>query len=1018
MIAGPKEILALVMAFFVPALSHAQVSRLQFQHVTVEQGLTHPDVREICQDSSGFMWFGAFSGLNRFDGRAIKTIDMGTVHALCTDKYGDVWVGASDFGCISVARDTMIDYGDLGARVVVCDEDSTIWIGGDFGLFHLNPRDGRITRMGREAMADSGVNSMAMDRRGNIWLVTRSSILRFDKAALRSCLISPRKTRSHSSIAVAPDGRVWIAGGPSGQLCKIDPTTFQMVDVLENGAQVLASAVAIDGSGLVYIGTTRYGLKVYNPMTRNWATYRHSESNPQSLADDNVNGVFFDRNGNLWVGTSSGVSWVARWRKCFNRVSVRTADEESHPAEVRDIVEDHEGNLWLGTDGGLRMWDRKKGTVTAVTNTSERISSLGIVHREQLWIGMTRGNGLMHLDARLGTSDNIPRAMSLPGIDGQVTAMFEDGDTTMWLGCTHSRLYRHDLRTGRTVTFTYETPEQLVPNRVAFSGDDCPRMIYRDRQGVLWIATWFGILSLDEQSGLLNRHIHSKEGKLSFWENTWCVYEDTKGRFWVGNDLGLDLFDRSDGSFRPIIHSSQRLRGKTVVGILEDRTGALWLQTDGMLLKYNHDTDELKQYGPKDGFPITYLGSFFTIGSRASCVTSAGEFVFGIRNGIVLFRPDELWENPERPDVAITGVEVFGQSLPAAGQPIKTFVLPKQPLRLDASHNAIEFTFAGLDYAMPSQIKYAVWLDPPDHSWSNLGTQNSVRFINLSPGSYRLRVKSANGDSAWSSREASYRFEILPPWWMTWWFRSFIIVSLFSLMGFLYRRKVNRLGKEKHIQQEFSRKQIESQEAERKHLASELHDGLGQNLLVVKNEIQQFLGDRYVSKKDLHRVDSLMQESVESVREISSNLHPHHLERLGFCAAVQAMTENLSHSSGLRIECSCDKLDHQMPKEIEIHLYRIIQEALSNIVRHASAHNARVEVRDNPKSIDVIIHDDGCGFDVREFRGEQLSKHSGDVSRGFGLASMSERARIIGGTLTIESAALSGTTIRTTLPVS
>jgi signal transduction histidine kinase len=204
----------------------------------------------------------------------------------------------------------------------------------------------------------------------------------------------------------------------------------------------------------------------------------------------------------------------------------------------------------------------------------------------------------------------------------------------------------------------------------------------------------------------------------------------------------------------------------------------------------------------------------------------------------------------------------------------------------------------------------------------------------------------------------------------------------------MYRREVNRLKKDKRIQQEFSQKQIEQQEAERKRIASELHDGLGQNLLVVNNELQQFITEKKASQKDIRRVASMVQESVEGVREISSNLHPHHIERLGFCTAIEAMVENISHSTGLRIECSCDKLDHQMPKEIEIHVYRIIQEALSNIVRHASAKNVHVEVRKNPKSIDVIIKDDGRGFNTGEFRGEQMQKHDGDVSRGFGLASM------------------------------
>jgi signal transduction histidine kinase len=233
----------------------------------------------------------------------------------------------------------------------------------------------------------------------------------------------------------------------------------------------------------------------------------------------------------------------------------------------------------------------------------------------------------------------------------------------------------------------------------------------------------------------------------------------------------------------------------------------------------------------------------------------------------------------------------------------------------------------------------------------------------------------------------------------------------------VFRREVARLQREKRLQQELTQKQIESQEAERNRLASELHDGLGQNLLVIKNELQQLTGEHNVSQEDLQRVTSLAQESLESVREIASNLHPHHIEFLGFRAAVDALVKNIANSSGLKMEFSCDKLDRQLSKETEIHIYRIIQEGLSNIVRHASAHNVQVEIRTNPKSIDVIISDDGHGFDVSEFQRDQKRTTSSDIGRGFGLASMRERARIIGGTLTIESLASSGTTIHLTLPI-
>jgi signal transduction histidine kinase len=221
------------------------------------------------------------------------------------------------------------------------------------------------------------------------------------------------------------------------------------------------------------------------------------------------------------------------------------------------------------------------------------------------------------------------------------------------------------------------------------------------------------------------------------------------------------------------------------------------------------------------------------------------------------------------------------------------------------------------------------------------------------------------------------------------------------------------------MQQEFLRKQIESQEAERKHLAAELHDGLGQDLLIVNNELQDFLNSGDGSRDDLRRVSTLVQESIEGVREISSDLHPHHIERLGFCAAVDALADKLSHSSPVAIQCKCEQIEAILPKGSEIHLYRIIQESLSNIVKHSGATSARVEIRKKTDSVEITVSDNGRGFDVAELS-SIASVHLGraEIARGFGLASMSERARIIGGTLRIESSTSSGTTIRVMFPVS
>jgi signal transduction histidine kinase/ligand-binding sensor domain-containing protein len=949
---------------------------------------------EICQDSSGFMWFGTGVGLDRFDGREIKWIDISSgANALCTDQIGDVWLGAGGVHRVSIARDTIVRYKLNGGRAIVCDGDSTVWIGNDDGFFRVNPKDDRITRMGKEALADSGVNSMAMDKRGNLWLVTRSSILRFDKISLKSHVISPRHVRTHSSIAIAPDGSIWIANGPSGQLCRIDPVTFQLSDILENGAPVMGNAVAVDASGLVYVGTRRQGLKIYDPNQKSWITYKHRDADPHSIGDDEVHCIVFDRSGNLWVGTSGGVSWSPRWQKAFTKITVQAADEVAAPAEVRDIVEDGDGNLWLGTMGGLRKWDRNTGTVVAFRAASKEITSLEMTHQRQLWIGMLGEKNLLRLDTRLSNRNNAPRPMSLKGIEGRITAMLNEGDSVMWIGCTRCRLHRHDLRTGRTVTYSYDTPEQLFPGRVAFYGEDCPRMIFRDRRGLLWIATTFGILSLDEHSGIMKRQSPPNGGEYWFRPNTWCIYEDTKGRFWVGNDQGLDLFDRSDGTFHPIMQSSRRWQGKTVVGILEDQTGLLWLHTDGKLLSYNHDTGKSKEYGPTDGFPGTFLGSFATWGNHARCVTRAGEFVFGIRGGIVLFRPDGMWENPERPNVAITAAEVFGQQSPTSEHSIRTFLLPKQPLLLYAGHDALEFRFAGLAYAMPGQIKYAVWLEPPDHGWSNLGTQNSVRFMNLAPGSYRLRVKAANGDSAWSVHEASYRFEILPPWWMTWWFRAVAVLASVGIIVLLVQLRMRH-----KLAQERLRLQI----------ASDLHDDIGSSLssiALVSENVRSVLGADHPAYPELGSMTSAARQAADRLKDDVWVIKPGSDTLENLLLRMKDVAQPLIGHLQFSFHSDTNGTTRQVPLYFRRNILFIYKEVLHNIVKHSSASSVAISIGLEDGSFTLDVRDNGVGFDFQA------------TPKGNGLINLRRRTDALKGDLRIESTRNGGTHILVTVRI-
>lgn len=206
--------------------------------------------------------------------------------------------------------------------------------------------------------------------------------------------------------------------------------------------------------------------------------------------------------------------------------------------------------------------------------------------------------------------------------------------------------------------------------------------------------------------------------------------------------------------------------------------------------------------------------------------------------------------------------------------------------------------------------------------------------------------------------------------------------------------------------EEFSRKLVDSQEAERKRIAMELHDGLGQNLIAMRDIIKRYssaLPEQGKEAKELDLISSLVMESIEEAREISGNLRPPVLDQLGLELALESIIEKSARSSNIIISSSLKGLDGFFPKDMEINIYRIVQEGLANIIKHSKAKKACVEAKKNGKSIMIRISDNGKGFN--------MGKNSHDKGGGFGLQGMSERVKMLGGTLNIDSAPGQGTAI-------
>jgi two-component system, sensor histidine kinase LadS len=209
------------------------------------------------------------------------------------------------------------------------------------------------------------------------------------------------------------------------------------------------------------------------------------------------------------------------------------------------------------------------------------------------------------------------------------------------------------------------------------------------------------------------------------------------------------------------------------------------------------------------------------------------------------------------------------------------------------------------------------------------------------------------------------------------------------------------------------RELIERQESDRRRIAAELHDGLGQQLLLVHNRTllalrSQDMGP--VVRGELEKIGELVKSSLAAVREIAHGLAPHQLEHLGLSAALEALVEAVAETEDFRLEGMVYEIDGLLPKAGEIALYRIVQESLTNILRHANAKNAALHVRYAGKEIRLTVMDDGCGFDAG-------ASPAARGRSGIGLAGIAERVRILRGRFRVVTAPGRGTRLEVALPV-
>lgn len=1042
----------------------SQNENLKFERLSLLDGLSQNTVTSIIQDRQGFMWFATMDGLNKYDGYNFtvykhipvnpNSLSSNSLWALYQDKQGFIWVATVSAGLdrLDPRTETITHFSSdslnpnslSGNRIrALCEDDAGfLWVGTrDNGLNRYDPDTGTFTRYKHDpekptSISDNHIRSLMADKNGKLWIGTTYGGLNLFDPDLESF--------SHFTFDAA------------------DPRSLSSNNV---------EAIEKDSEGILWVGTYGGGLNrliLDSQGQAGFVHYRHDVQNPSSLSDDVIQTIYTDSAGELWIGTiSGGLCRFDRESEDFVCYQHQLDDPESISFNnIQSVFEDASRNLWIGTwGGGLSKLDRKATKFVHYSNKPNDPNSLCHNYVRaiwqgpsgELWIG-TSGGGLDRIDRQKNKFVHYMHDPSDPNSisSNDVRSVSQDRNGALWIGTYGDGLNRFIPPTG--LSAWKAEPSRFIhfkhdPGNLNSLSNDYVWTVYVDRSGILWLGTNDGLNRFDPGAQIFTHYKHEKNNPNSLINNiVRAIYEDKTGNLWLGTYGGLSMLSPATQEFKNYSHRKDdpgSLSSSAVMSIFESDSGALWLGTlGGGLNKLDIRQEKFTHYLESDGLPNTFVHTILGDGggnlwlatnkglsrfseampngekfrnfdvhdglqSNEFNVGSAfrsrnGELFFGGINGFNSFFPDKLENNPYAPLIAITDFEIF--NVPAA---LNGAISHTKEIELSHEDRFFSFEFAALDYTFPRKNQYAYKMEGFDSDWIYSGSRRYAGYTNLDPGEYIFRVKGSNNDGLWNEEGASVRIKIMPAFWQTWWFRVLALLITCSLLGFIYRRRVAQLRRAKKTQEDFSRRLIEIQETERQRIASELHDGLGQELLVINQGLQQAAGTLpadSATKRDLEQISETALDAINDVREISSNLHPHQLDRLGLRKAIEAMARRLAQSSNISVNLEIKDLPGFFDKNEEINVYRIVQEGLNNVLKHSAAGSVLIQFTRSRRAVNLLIQDDGRGFHPNVSYAD-----SGSI-QGFGLANIAERAKMLNGKFVIVASPGHGTTLKIEIP--
>lgn len=924
-------------------------------------------IHSVTQSADGYIWVPGANSLLRFDGvrfvdwkpRGKETLPRRPLRRVLATRDGGLWIAGGGVGEVKANGEyrRFHEADNIDVEWMIEDRDGGVWVSGAGAgergstvMCHFSHEKSECfpstSQFGRWP------SSFYEDDKGRLLLCTSTGIWRLRPGPVErlSSFLNDRVM----AMGQDPDGTLIYTGHND---------TLRMLT--EDGKDLPypldiqhPSALMRDRDGSLWIGTEGQGIAhLHDGQVDRFTT-------SDGLTANNVLGLFEDREGNVWAGTTRGLDKFTR-----PAIVTMTSRQGFATDQMTSVIRDRAGVVWAGTESGLYSLHDGKAVRSKAKLPNEIIHSLLLTSSGRLLVSTYDPDGLRWVDGDTATRLSLPDHYN-------IFQLSEGKDGDIWLESGNQGV-RHLNAHGKPF-------EDFKPRQVGGIS-----LSYDPKRDGVWGGFSSGGVNFFKDGKRLEKNATAEGRGVAQVHD---VQVDADGSVWAAARTGLAHVLNGKLS---LLNRKNGLPCDAVNWMRHGLDGNIWLDTECGLVAVKETELATWVANPARTVAISHvLDNTAGVESVAdpgwyhpqATVAADGRIYFATSSGLSVLDPRNLHTNRMVPPVHVE--EITGDDRPISDTGA-----------LQAGVHTLRIAFTALSFVAPRKVLFRYKLEGFDKGWSEPTTERHATYTNLAPGHYTFRVMASNNDGVWNTAGDTRGVYIPPFFYQTIWFRCLVLAVVAAVLWGLYRLRLRRVAGEISAR-------LGERLGERERIARELHDTLLQDVQAVSLQLQVAVVQMTSDDPARTTVDtcvSYMAKAITDGRHHILDIRADTRIGEGLSEALSEYGAQLAQLWPLSFELTTVGTPYDLGPIISDEICKIGRESIGNAFKHSKGKHVMVDLIYQARVFLMTIKDDGIGIDLDELQS--------CVPNHWGLGNMQDRAEKIGAKLTFASKSQQGTTV-------